>query len=216
MTISSTGDVTISSMSLYPEGHFEELTYIVTTTPYTIPVLHKSSSFQMPSIRRGSINNVPFYEPNLEAMPRSLSMFHGIKENTVISSEPTWIPEGPILLSKDMLTDETNGWAYAFDLLYERLAAGLFKASDVLYDTGASVKIPLKLMDFSKQTYSTTENRDYCGVHLHYYDAYPKSGREVYHLEIWVKIRESFSLSDTDEDRGEIVVVNDYGWETVQ
>lgn len=216
MTISSTGDVTISSMNLYPEGRFEELTYIITTTPYEIPVLHKSSSFQMPTISTGSTNNVPFYKSNLEAMPRSLAMFNGIKDNAVINSDPAWIPEGPILLSKAMLTDETNGWAYAFDLLYERLAAGLFKVSDILYDIGTSAKLPLKLMKYSKQTYSTTENYGYCGIHLDFYDAYPKSGREVYHLEIWVKIREQYAQSNTDEDRGEIVVVNDYGWETIQ
>jgi hypothetical protein len=82
-----------------------------------------------------------------------------------------------------------------------------------MYSISGSTALPLKLLSYSKQVYSSSENYGYCGIRLDYYDAYPKAGREVYHLYINIKYPENVS-KDSDE-KVSIVEVEDEGWITV-
>lgn len=170
-------------------------------TPYTIPEVHSSSYFNLPE------------DYNSYGLSWSLSLAAGAKGGITTINRPMWVPDGPLRLSQSQVRDLATYNSDIAKNFYYRLIAGVDKVYDLVYTLSIGKAIPLKLLSYSKQIYTSSANAGYCGLRLDYYDAYPKAGREVYHLCINIKYPED--IYKNSDEKVSIVEIEDEGWITV-
>jgi hypothetical protein len=182
-------------------NYYNNLNSELMIAPYSMPEVHDPDYISLPT---------PY---NNWGTSWSLSLATGAKGGAYITNRPMWVPDGPIRLDQSQVRDlDTYNKTIAKEFYY-RIIAGIDKASEIMYSISGSTALPLKLLSYSKQVYSSSENYGYCGIRLDYYDAYPKAGREVYHLYINIKYPEN--VSKTSDENVSIVEVEDEGWITV-